>query len=371
MIHKLPSAPAVNAWPVIPSDQRDSLPIVVSDLDGTLRGDVGPMVRMAGLLVPKFLHKMLLREPVRAGKTIRFLWGVICLWTLRTINREHRRRYKYLFSELHTLAASLLSGMDTARIRKMYRQNLVQMGELWYPEAIDLLRRLTQSSRVILITGSEQIQTEECVRLLADHGVDISRIHVHGSLYTINPETMQFTGGVTHLNVTLDGKRESLACYTDDNETPFVAAFGNSRPDRALFEAVGHDGLRVLICRSSVLKGQKRSSFVIRKLNRSGFPVVWSQEEYQATAGIKNPHLAKHKDRRGRTELLPVLTTDREFALLAANGSLAERYEFLTVQERRSPSAESVRPQSPVLPVTPRLPDPFPVSNAQNLSRMN
>jgi len=368
MSANLPAADS-NRWPVIPNLQRDELPIVVSDLDGTLRGDVGPMVKLAGLLVPKFIRKVLRREPLRAGKVLWFLLGLGRLWTLRTINREHRRRYKYLFSELHTLAATLLSGTETSQLRELYQQSLPHMAGLWYPEAIELLRRLTRTSRVILITGSEQIQTEECVRLLAQRGVDISRIHVHGSLYTVNPQTRRFTGAVTHLNVTLDGKRESLLDYTAIEPTPFAAALGNSRPDRALFEAVVPDGLRVLVCRSSVVRKRKRSAFVIRKLVRSGFPVLWFAEDYLAE--IRS--MPAESGKGCPTEPAPqcVLTTDREFDQLAESGEIARHFGFLSDAACDETSAADLLNRSrrrPELPMPNRLPDHLAPPSASHAS---
>lgn len=88
---------------------------------------------------------------------------------------------------------------------------------------------------------------------------------VHGSLYTVDEATRSFTGGVERLNVTLIGKREVvLHCGG-----PVVAAIGNSRPDRALFEAVVPGGLRALVCPRAVLE-RRSASFVVRKLERSG-----------------------------------------------------------------------------------------------------
>lgn len=368
MSAKLP-ATDLNRWPVIAGLQRDELPIVVSDLDGTLRGDVGPMVKLAGLLVPKFIRKVLMREPLRAGKVLWFLLGLCRLWALRTINREHRRRYKYLFSELHTLAATLLSGTETLQLRELYQQSLPHMSGLWYPEAIELLRRLTQTSRVILITGSEQIQTEECVRLLATHGVDVSRIHVHGSLYTVNPKTRRFTGAVTHLNVTLDGKRESLLDYTAIEPTPFAAALGNSRPDRALFEAVAPDGLRVLVCRPSVVHNRKRSAFVIRKLVRSGFPVLWFAEDY--LAAIRSKAAGSGEDSSTEPASHCVLTTDREFDQLAEDSPIARHFAFLSGADRDEGCPRDLLSRSrrrPELPMPARLPDHLAPPTASRIS---
>ena len=340
MNNRLPAVEDTYAWPIIPIDEFDDCRVVVSDLDGTLRSDVAPMIRMAGLLVPKFVQKLTLREPLRTGKLIRFLVGLGRLWCLRTINREHRRRYKYLFSELHTLAAALLTGMETRQLRAMYQRTLPSMPTLWYPEAVDLLKRLTMNGRVVLVTGSEQIQTEECVRLLENHGVDTSRIHVHGSLYRVDPLTRRFTGGVTHLNVTLEGKRESLLDYTSLVPTPFEAALGNSRPDRALFEAVPADGLRVLVCRPSVLQKRKQSCFVVRKLNRSGFPVLWNGKDYldsinsdvaDESALADELALADESERGSVTVSVcgPVLATDRHFAELTAETVIGRHYGAL------------------------------------------
>lgn len=326
---QLPGSENEYDWPVIPRWSFDDIPVVVSDLDGTLRGDVTPMVRMAGLLVPNFLQKLKFREPWRLRKVLWFLFGLARLWVLRTLNREHRRRYKYLFSELHTLAAALLTDIEIGLLRRTYQETLPTISGLWYPEAINLLRRLTAEGRVVLVTGSEQIQTEECVRLLERHGVDISRIHVHGSLYGVNSETSRFNGTIKHLNVTLEGKREALASYTKWNSTPFSVALGNSRPDRALFEAVPVTGLRVLVCRTSVLQHKMESSFVVRKLNRSGSRVMWDENTYLSEVANIVEQLSQPTEFNKACFLVPILATDSRFQVLAQSSLLADAYSTL------------------------------------------
>ncbi len=112
------------------------------------------------------------------------------------------RRYKRLFSELHYLAASLLAGTGRDELRARYQRDLSAMRYLWSEHAIELLRRLTRESVVVLVTGSEQTQTEECVRLFAGQNVVLERILVRGSLYGFDVARKCYTGSVEAQNVT-------------------------------------------------------------------------------------------------------------------------------------------------------------------------
>lgn len=76
-------------WPSLPEQQRD-LPVVLLDVDGTVRGDVLPMVKLARPLVPNFLAKVMFHEPLNAYKLFGFFWNLARLWTLRTANKHKR-----------------------------------------------------------------------------------------------------------------------------------------------------------------------------------------------------------------------------------------------------------------------------------------
>ena len=321
-------APDVDyGWPKIPEALRDE-PVVLVDVDGTVRGEVLPMVRLAQPMVPKVLRKVMLREPWNLYKLVHFSWNLGKLWTLRTINREHRKRYKHLFSELHHLAATLLEDMPVGDYRARYRQCLAQMPGLWYEDAVPLLRQLTRRAVVVLVTGSEQAQTEECVHLLSNRGVDTSRIFVQGSLYGCDPVEQKFDGSVQHLNVTLDGKRDAVRWYTEDPLSRVAAALGNSRPDRALFEAVGLGGLRVLVCSRSVLQRRDAGTFVIRKYERSGFRICWDMDDYLAMARLGSQSPAGSDD-------LPILVTDRHYRNILDGIRLRSHWDRLLADSPR------------------------------------
>jgi phosphoserine phosphatase len=279
------------------------------------------MVKLAGPLVPNFLNKVLFHEPLNAHKFVYFVWNLGRLWTLRTIFSEQRRRYKHLFSELHHLAAALLRGMRLEDVRAMYRESLCRTQGLWFDGAVELLRRVTRSAVVVLVTGSEQLQTEECVRLLADWGVDTERIFVHGSLYGYDRSTGRFTGQVQQLNVTLEGKRDVVRRYAEDPTCRIAGAIGNSRPDRALFEVVEPAGVRILVCPETVFRKRKETSFVVRKLARSGFQVYWEPQQFLLAAG-------EHAE-SGDCTPIPVLATDSTFANVLTSQALWEVYPHL------------------------------------------
>jgi hypothetical protein len=289
-------------WPKIPESLSDQ-PLVLVDVDGTVRGEVLPMIRLARPMLPKVLRKVMLKEPWNLHKLLHFSLNLGKLWTLRTVNREQRKRYKHLFSELHHLAATLLQGMPVGEYRARYRHCLARMPGVWFDDAIPLLTQLTRQAVVILITGSEQVQTEECVHLLSDRGVDTDRIFVQGSLYGCDQAKQQFDGGVEHLNVTLDGKRDAVRRYRDDRSLCIAAALGNSRPDRALLEAVCPGGLRALVCSRPVLRRHDARTFVIRKFERSGYRVHWNVDEYLA-ASQANGNSANQQQE------VPILATD-------------------------------------------------------------
>jgi hypothetical protein len=101
---------------------------------------------------------------------------------------------------------------------------------------------------------------------------------------------------------------------------------GNSRPDRALFEAIPITGLRVLVCRPSVLQRQKESSFVVRKLNRSGHRVVWEEDTYLAHIDnlLDRPAMVDPLDEAD--SLVPVLATDSRFRELSDLSRIASAY---------------------------------------------
>jgi hypothetical protein len=317
----LDAFPEAYGWRSIP---ETDLPTLVFDVDGTLRGDVLPMVRLARPLVPKYLRKVTLREPFNLRKLLQFSWNLARLWTLRTIHSEHRRRYKHLFSELHNLAGALFQGMTVDAVREKYRERLKHMHGLWWQDAVELLRRTTSRSNVVLVTGSEQVQTEECVRLLADQGVWIDRVFIRGSLYGFDPDDRRFTGGIQHLNVTLDAKRDAVRSLQASPNCRCHGAMGNSRPDRALFESVDSDGLCVLVCAPAVFRKRTERTFVIRKFHRSGYRVYWetsdflaAMEEYQACAGT-----AANAER-------PILATDPDFQNMLQCDALQARFPVL------------------------------------------
>jgi hypothetical protein len=305
-------------WRPIP-DRLSHLPVSVVDLDGTLRGDVIPMVKLAAPLVPNFLAKVTFREPLNAHKLVRFLWNMGGLWTLRIIYYEHRRRYKHLFSELHNLAAALLAGMELEVIRAKFRQHLPAVKGLWFEHSAELLKRLTDSGLVVLVTGSEQLQTEESVRLLAGLGVDVDRIFVRGSLYGFHPRTERFTGKVRHLNVTLEGKRDALQLSLPE-QARVRAAVGNSRPDRALFERVTTDGLCLLVCPTSVIERRKDKTFVVRKLRHSGYRVHWDVSSLLA---------ASSRYVSGQDTYRPILAVDPTFGAAMESPELQSHHPWL------------------------------------------
>ena len=123
---------------------------------------------------------------------------------------------------------------------------------------MELLRRSTAAGVVLLVTGSEQLQSEECVRVLSERGVATDRIFVRGSLYEFDAGTAKFTGRVGHLNVTLQGKREVLQTSLPPGCRVACSA-GNSRPDRALFEVTAPRGACLLVCANSVLQGANKA----------------------------------------------------------------------------------------------------------------
>jgi phosphoserine phosphatase len=317
------SAKETYGWPAIPEHLR-GLPIIFVDVDGTVRGDVLPMVKLARPLVPNFLGKVMFHEPLNSHKLLHFLWNMAKLWTLRTVHREQRRRYKRLFSELHHLAAALLHDTRVEDVRSKFHERLLYLQGLWFDGAVELLRRLTRTSLVIFVTGSEQLQTEQCVALLADQGVDVTRILVHGSLYGYDSSQGRFTGQVQQLNVTLDGKRDAVKSYAADDQCRIFGAIGNSRPDRALFEVVEPAGLRLLVCPTSVVAKRKETTFVIRKLLRSGYQVCWTLDEYVTAIA----HYLDNGEGLGR----PVLATDSSFANVLTGQALGERYPCLSTR---------------------------------------
>jgi hypothetical protein len=308
-------------WPTIPESLRAE-PLILVDVDGTVRGDVMPMVRLARPMLPRVLRKATWKEPWNVHKLVHFSWNLGKLWTLRTVNREQRRRYKHLFSELHHLAAALLEDTPVNAFRARYRRCLPQMRQIWFDGAAALLRRLTQRAIVVLVTGSEQVQTEECVRLLSSRGVDTSRIFVHGSLYGYDPGEQRFIGKVQHLNVTLEGKRDAVRTFRHDASQCVTGAVGNSRPDRALFEAVRPAGLRILVCSRSVLQRRDKRTFVIRKFHRCGFRIVWDVNEYLAITNRSDDDFAQQ-------ESLPILATDCSYRNLLHSSELQRQWERL------------------------------------------
>ena len=277
---KLP-VDAVEQWSKIPEEWSHH-PIALLDLDGTLRGDVLPMVRLAQPLLPPFLNRWPRfesdRETARSLKIARFGSSLLRLWTLRTFTRHHRRRYKHLFSELHMLAANVLQDANTSEVRKRYRQHLQAMDGIWWPSAISLLREITSQMVVILVTGSEQVQTEECVRILAAEGIDTSRIFVRGSRYSIRADGT-YSGSVEHLNVTLEGKRDAVRDIAKTGQVQL--AVGNSRPDRALFECLGEFGANFLVAPAQVAANRNGRTFTLRKMARCGYDLRWADDDAQ------------------------------------------------------------------------------------------
>lgn len=267
-------------WPEIPASLR-GWPIVLLDVDGTLRGDVLPMVKLARPLLPNYLAKLTRQQSVNFYKVMSFAWSVGRLWALRVLFSEQRRRYKRLFSELHYLAASLLAGTMVDELRVRYQRDLPGMRYLWSEHAVELLRRLTRESVVVLVTGSEQTQTEECVRLLAGQDVVLERILVRGSLYGFDIARQCYTGRVEALNVTLDGKRDAVKLLGGDDSAPVIGAIGNSRPDRALFERVDRGGFCALVCSESVVRKRRQSTFVLRKFRAGGYSITWDGECFE------------------------------------------------------------------------------------------
>jgi phosphoserine phosphatase len=280
------------------------------------------MVKLARPLVPNFLGKVLFHEPLNAHKFFRFLWNLAKLWTLRTVHRQQRRRYKHLFSELHHLSAALLHDTKLEDVRMRFDEHLRSMRRLWFDGAVELLRRMTRSAVVVMVTGSEQLQTERWVRLLDGKGVDTSRVLVHGSLYGYDPSEGRFTGDVKQLNVTLDGKRDVVRRYAEDPSYRIAGAIGNSRPDRALFEAVEPSGIRVLVCHRSVVRKRKKNTFVLRKLWRSGYQVFWESSDYVAAAD-------RYAESGGQGRP-PILAAESSFANLLTSRALRDVYPCLT-----------------------------------------
>lgn len=317
-------------WPTIPESLR-TYPLILVDVDGTVRGDVAPMIRLARPMLPSVLRKLTWKEPWNLHKLVHFSWSLGKLWTLRTVHREQRRRYKRLFSELHHLAAALLRDTPIGEFRARYRRCLPQMPGIWHEGAIALLRRLTQQAIVVLVTGSEQAQTEECVGLLPDCGVDTNRILVRGSLYGYDPTRQCFDGKVDRLNVTLDGKRDAVRAFRDDPLLCVAAAAGNSRPDRALFEAVCPGGFRILVCSRSVLQKRNARTFVIRKLHRSGFRVVWDVDEYMAAVSRTDAPSRRSDD-------VPILATDCDYRNILDSLPLWRQWGRLLDVIRRDPA---------------------------------
>jgi hypothetical protein len=211
------------------------------------------------------------------------------------------------------------------------------MQGIWFDDAVTLLGRLTQRAIVILVTGSEQAQTEECVRLLSGCGVDTDRIFVHGSLYGCDPIEQRFTGKVDRLNVTLDGKRDAVRRYADDRSLYIAGAMGNSRPDRALFEAVRPGGLRALVCSRSVLQRRDARTFVIRKVQRSGYRLHWNVSEYLAAAHRTSGPTEQQED-------LPILATDRNYRNILDSRQLRREWDRLLMDLRGRP-ADPVPPR--------------------------
>jgi phosphoserine phosphatase len=302
-----------HGWPEVSSEAAD-LPVAFMDLDGTLRGDALPMVKLALPYVPNFASKVRLKEPIRAKKAVQFGWNLARLWTLRTLHHEQRRRYKRLFSELHHLSAALLSGFEVDEVRELFRRRAQQVKGIWFDNAVDLLDKLSKSCLVVLVTGSEQIQTQECVKMLARRGIRTDRLLVFGSLYEICDG--RFSGKVRHLNVTLEAKRDAVRQFTGSGMRRI--AFGNSRPDRALFEAIDPSGLLVLVCPKSVVRKRKSRTFTIRKFERSGFKVHWTTVEYLDSL---EDYLASQESCPR-----PILATDREFQNVIKKISTMNQY---------------------------------------------
>ena len=311
------------SWQAIPRVE-DELPIVLVDVDGTMRGDVLPMIRMVRLLIPNYIKKLTFQEPVNAHKALKFFVNITKLWALRTIYSEQRRRYKHLFSELHTLAAAVLEGTEVEALRSNYRTHLLRVKRLWHAGAVNLLRRLTANSNVVLVTGSEQVQTEECVRLLADQGVLTRRIFVRGSLYGVDPGSQKFTGKIDRLNVTIDGKRDVVRPIVQQSGERIMVGIGNSRPDRALFEAVRPEGLNVLVCPGAVFRARKERAFVIRKLRRSGYRLVWNVADWV--------NAVQSQINTSDEGTQPVLATDSGFQALLENEQLAALYPEILLE---------------------------------------
>ena len=89
--HAIPRHELGYGWRPIPPTLAEG-PIFLYDVDGTLRGDVRPMVELAKPLVPDYLGKATLREPLNTHKVARFVFNLGKLWTLRTVNRQQRRQ---------------------------------------------------------------------------------------------------------------------------------------------------------------------------------------------------------------------------------------------------------------------------------------
>ena len=317
-------------WRPIPSEENE-LPVVLVDVDGTMRGDVLPMIRMVRLLMPDYVKKFTFQEPFNAHKALRFMVNITKLWVLRTIYSEQRRRYKHLFSELHSLAAAILHGTEVETLRSDYRTQLLRVKGLWHTGAVNLLRRFTARANVVLVTGSEQVQTKECVRLLDDQGVLTRRIFVRGSLYGVDRGSQKFTGVVDHLNVTIDGKRDVVRPLSQQSGKRIMAAIGNSRPDRALFEAVRPGGLSMLVCPGPVFQARKERTFVLRKLRQSGYRLVWDVSDWV--------NAVRNDVDTGSKGTQPVLATDSDFQALLENEQLAALYpEILAERPTETPA---------------------------------
>jgi phosphoserine phosphatase len=164
---------------------------------------------------------------------------------------------------LHVYAAATLKQVSLTDLRMKYRSAIELMSYLWSPGAIKLLRDLPASMTVVLVTGSEQLQTEECVRQLGRYGIRTDRIIVRGSLYGVD-EQSRFDGSCHKLNITMEAKREAVAELSEQHAVRM--AVGNSRSVSALIEAVDFGGIR---CFVSNKRRQKAPIALKRKLRKA------------------------------------------------------------------------------------------------------
>lgn len=250
-------------WGEVPACFRDD-PIALLDLDGTLRGEVVPMIRLATLIAPNWRLKLNGGESLELRKLVTFCRNVLSLWKHNAQAKHHRLRYKPLFSELHVCAAATLKQVSLTDLRTTYRSAIELMSYLWSPGSIKLLRELTPSMTVVLVTGSEQLQTEECVRQLGRYGIRTDRIIVRGSLYGVD-EQSRFDGSCHKLNITTEAKREAVAGLAEQHAVRM--AVGNSRSDLALFEAVEFGGIRCFISP----KRRKKAPIALKRRLRKAF----------------------------------------------------------------------------------------------------